>query len=153
MKVHFPKKMEMPLKRVFFAFNSPQRRPRALPGHHSATIRHLQYVAMVPGLRRVSGIRGDKGALRGYKRYKNRQKSVLSHIGLRIAPIWPPQYEHSGRTSHRAPLGSPGRTQALGPLELARLQAIKNLGHFLSKSRSAKFTCPPSPLCRPPLPL
>ena len=25
--------MEIPLKRVFFAFNSPQRRPRALPGY------------------------------------------------------------------------------------------------------------------------
>ena len=34
--------MEIPLKRVFFALNSPQRRPRALPGHYSATMRHLR---------------------------------------------------------------------------------------------------------------
>ena len=59
--------MEVPLKRVFIAFNSPQRRPRAIlatTAPPSGT-----YVAMVPGLWRVSGIREGKGALRGYTRY------------------------------------------------------------------------------------
>ena len=74
---------------------------------------------------------------------------MLSHIGLHIAPIRPPKYEQSGRTSHRTPLESPERTQAPGPLELARLQARIKPRPFFSKSRPAKFQCPPSPLCRP----
>ena len=68
-KVHFSKKnMEMQLKRVFFAYNSPQ---RGLQGPFLATTAPPSgtYVAMIPGLWRVSGTREGKGALRGYKRY------------------------------------------------------------------------------------
>ena len=59
----FKKNMEIPLKRVFFAFNSPQRRPRALPGHHSATTRHLRGhgTGVVAGVWHKGGQRGASG--------------------------------------------------------------------------------------------
>ena len=66
--------MEMPLKRVF---NSPQRRLRALPGHHSATIRHLR--GHDTGVMAVSGIRVGKGALRGYSGDSNLAKVPLAN--------------------------------------------------------------------------
>ena len=64
LKVNFSKKnMKIPLKRVFFAFKSPQRRPRALPGHHSATIRHLRghVTGVVAGVWHKGGQRGASG--------------------------------------------------------------------------------------------
>ena len=77
--------MEMPLNACF----SPLTAHSGGQGPFLATIALPlgTYVAMVPGLWRVYGIREGKGAPRGYKRYQNRRKSVLSHIGLRIAPI------------------------------------------------------------------
>jgi len=61
------KHMEMPLKRVF----SPLTAHSGGQGPFLATIAPPSgtYVAMVPGLWRVSGIKEGKGALRGYKRY------------------------------------------------------------------------------------
>ena len=64
--------------------------------------------------------------------------SVLGDFG-----VWPGLVDlnQGGYGSIRKEIGPKGRTNK------------GNFGHFFSKSRSANLTSPPSPLCRPQLPL
>ena len=64
--------------------------------------------------------------------------SVLGDFG-----VWPGLVDlnQGGYGSIRKEIGPKGRTNK------------ENFGHFFSKSRSANLTSPPSPLCRPQLPL
>ena len=64
--------------------------------------------------------------------------SVLGDFG-----VWPGlvDLDQGGNGSIRKEIGPKGRTNK------------GNFGHFFSKSRSANLTSPPSPLCRPQLPL